>query len=150
MKDDIIVQLQHEILDLRARVDALESASGLFASAQDLDGPKGDPAVKLDPRDWRGVRCKGRRLSECPPEFLDEYAKMLMYFAENPKPDKTKYAAYDRADAARCRSWARRLRSGWVAPKSDIPEFPGDPIGADVPEFDAPGFGDPSADDFGF
>jgi hypothetical protein len=127
-------------------VDALEQAGGLFASDADLDGQRGDPQVKFTPRRFVGPDCKGRRLSQCPPEFLDSYAEALQYSSENPKPDRAQYAKYDKADAARCRSWARRLRSGWRPPPSNAPDFPGDSA-ADAPGFEAPSFDAPAFDE---
>lgn len=97
--------------ELRARVSYLEAASGLFASDEDLDGRNGDPVVKFAPRQWTGDVFVGRPFSECSPEFLEMLAESLQYAADNPKPDKEKYAPYNRRDAARARSWARRIRS---------------------------------------
>jgi hypothetical protein len=105
--------------DLKRRVEALERASGLYASDAELDDPKwGNPVVKFMPRDWTGGDMTGKTYSECPPEFLDVLAERMAWSAANPKEGKEKYAEYDRKNAARARSWARRLRAGWRPPSS--------------------------------
>lgn len=97
------------------------AAGGDVADDRDLDSQWGDPVVKFHPRDWHGEVCKGRPLSQCPPEFLDMLAATFDYFAKkaeesgeianNGKP----VAPYKRKDAARARGWAKRLRNGWKA-----------------------------------
>jgi hypothetical protein len=94
----------------------------------DLDGKYGDPVVKAkDPRDWAGPSMIGRKFSECPAEYLELLADRYVYFAEkndenDEKTDKgvpkSKYAL---ADAARCRGWAARIRSGAHVPPADEP-----------------------------
>lgn len=80
-----------------------------------LAGPYGDPEVKAkDPRDWSGDSMKGRRFSECPPEYLDLLAKRYDYFAST--EEDAKKAGYNRKDGQRARGWAQRLRSGWTPP----------------------------------
>lgn len=88
------------------------------ASDRDLDGRFGDPELKFNPRDWSGASFKGRRFSECPPDLLDLVAETFEFFARqaeakderanNGKP----VADYKRADAARARGWAKRIREG--------------------------------------
>lgn len=102
-------------------------SSPSVASDRDLDDKYGDPEVKFHPRDWTGEPQKGKRMSECPPAFLEMIAETFDYFAAkaadtgelttNGKP----VADYKRKDAARARGWAKRLRSGWkpTKPKSD-------------------------------
>jgi hypothetical protein len=86
------------------------------ASDKDLDSKYGDPIIKFNPRDWTGRPYKGMPMSECPPEFLDLAAETLDYFAsqaeaKNEQTSKGKPAApFKRADAARARGWAQRLR----------------------------------------
>lgn len=83
------------------------------ASDADLDGQYGNPEVRAkDPRDWTGEPMKGRRFSECPPDYLDMIAKRFDYFAS--KEEDPKKAGYSRKDAARARGWARRIRDGKV------------------------------------
>lgn len=84
------------------------------AGDDDLDGNYGNPKVKFKPRDWNDGDYKGHLFSECPPPFLDSYAKSLLYFAsQNDKKGEEKKAFYDRKDAARAMGWARRIRAGW-------------------------------------
>jgi hypothetical protein len=111
--------LKRAFADLRMRVEALERAAGLYASDADLDDPRyGNPPVKFMPRDWTGGDLTGKAMSECPPEFLDVLAERFAWSAANPKEGKEKYAEYDRKNAARARSWARRLRAGWKPPQA--------------------------------
>lgn len=100
------------------------------ASDRDLDGQYGNPEIKTkSPRDWTGDDMKGKRLSECPPEYLDLTASRLDYFAEQNRaeaedqqtpPEQVgellKKAKYNRIDASRHRGWAVRLRAGWTPP----------------------------------
>lgn len=79
----------------------------------DLDGQHGNPEIKAkDPRDWTGDSMKGRRFSECPPEYLDLLAERYDYFAQQEQDEKK--AKYNRLDAARARGWAQRIRGGFV------------------------------------
>jgi hypothetical protein len=90
-----------------------------LADDRDLDSQYGDPEVKFNPRDWHGDNCKGRRMSQCPAEFLDLLAGTFDYFAK--KADENgettnagkPVAPYKRRDAARARGWAARKRTGW-------------------------------------
>lgn len=92
------------------------------ADARDLDGPYGNPEVRFMPRDWTGPSFKGRKFSECPPDMLDMLASALDYFADKDEAEgattsKGKPSApFRRADAARARGWAARLRAGWAHP----------------------------------
>lgn len=90
-----------------------------IATDRDLDGQYGDPAVKFMPRDWTGPSFKGRRFSECPVPLLEMLAETFDYFAQqaeqkDERTDKGKpVAEFKRADAARARGWAKRIRDGW-------------------------------------
>lgn len=95
------------------------SPARTIASDKDLDSQYGDPVVRMkDPRDWTGPIMKGRKFSECPPEYLDQIADRFDYFAdkaddEGEKLDNGKAAShYKRIDSARARGWAARIRSG--------------------------------------
>ncbi len=105
------------LVALRDRVTPMEASSSV-ASDRDLDDPKrGNPKVRLNPRDWRGASMKGRQFSECPPEFLDLLAETLDYFAgkeetEGKTHNGTLVAPWTRKDAARARGWAKRMRDG--------------------------------------
>jgi hypothetical protein len=90
------------------------------ADARELDSKYGDPEIKAaDPRDWSGPTMKGRRLSQCPPQYLDLFADRCDYFATkaDEKGEKTEKgkprSEFLRKDAARARGWAARIRSGW-------------------------------------
>jgi hypothetical protein len=73
---------------------------------------------------------KGRKFSQCPPDYLDMVADRLEFFATQSEKDGKKtnsgkpVAEYERADAAMARGWAARMRAGKVAaPPTD--EAPG-------------------------
>lgn len=95
------------------------NAPKAIADARDLDSQYGNPTVRFMPRDWTGPSFKDRRFSDCPPEMLDMLASTLDYFAdkdENEGATTTKgkpSAPFKRADAARARGWAQRIRGGW-------------------------------------
>ncbi len=92
------------------------SAGGEVASDADLDSARGNPEVRFVPKRWSGADMKGRRYSECEPEFLDMLADALDWFAQrddesgavdkngNPK------SKWGRLDASRARGWSRRIR----------------------------------------
>lgn len=87
------------------------------ASDADLDGPRGNPEVRFSPRRWSGADHKGRRFSDCEPEFLDMLAEAYEWFAqrddESGAVDKngTPKSRWSRLDASRARGWAARLRN---------------------------------------
>lgn len=99
-----------------------------IAPDRDLDGPHGDPVLKFTVRDWTGASYKGRRFSECPAELLEMIAETLDYFAaQAEKTDERTgsgkpVADYKRADAARARGWAKRVREGRVPVAAAAPE----------------------------
>lgn len=147
--DDAIklLQEQNELLkEIRSilrqgfRLDgaAPTAANGAaVASDADLDGQYGNPEVKAkSPRDWTGPSMTGKRFSECPPEYLDQVAARLDYFAEqnaaSENADDRKKATYNRKDAARARGWAARIRAGWQPP---VDSFGGDGFGGDEQAF---------------
>ena len=111
-----------------------------IAAASDLDGKYGDPILKFNPRNWTGPTFKERRFSECPPELLDMVADSLEYFGRKADENKERTNSgkpkgdYNRADAARARGWAKRMREGdWPTPQTDVrvkvPAFAGDDDG---------------------
>lgn len=93
-------------------------ATSGVAPDRDLDGQYGDPVVRTDPKRWAGESFVNRPFSACPPDYLDLLAGFLDWRAEREAstPGKEKYERYSRADAARARGWARRIRGGWQAP----------------------------------
>lgn len=129
--------------------DALLAASGQSivgtkvrpASDGDLSGEHGDPTVKFTPRRFKDGDYKGRRMSECPSDFLEVYAEALEYSGNNPKPGKEKYAKYDLLDSARALGHAARNRSGAKpapAPAQDTGGADWDGQGADGSVDDVP------------
>lgn len=94
------------------------AAPKTIASDRDLDSKYGDPVLKFTPRDWTGASFKNRAFSECPPDLLDLVADTFEYFAqqadkEGKTTDKGKpVSEFKRADAARARGWAKRMRDG--------------------------------------
>jgi hypothetical protein len=152
--------LRRDLSALRARIDSLETASGIFVSDKELDGPKGSFRVPFDPKRWTGASCRGKEIRDCPPDFCEAFAEFCDWSAAHPKPrpGREQYAERDAANerrrAALCRSWARRKRSGWVPPAAG--EFPGDDAGGALQppyapppadDFEAPGFEAPTAAD---
>lgn len=112
---------------------AVQQPSGMppvasVASDRDLDGQYGNPEVKAkDPRDWTGDTMKGKRFSECPPEYLDLVASRLDYFASQTEgsqdADEQKKRRYNLIDASRARGWAARKRAGWQPPPEEPSAF---------------------------
>ncbi len=110
--DDINGKLDEVLRLLRA------TAPKPVASDADLDGQWGDPVVKMkDPRDWTGETMVGKRLSECPADYLELLASRSDYFAEKNDADGTKddkgrpKSHWDRKAAALARGWAKRNRT---------------------------------------
>lgn len=94
---------------------AQSSAGGRVAPDRDLDGPNGDPTIRKVHKNWNGPDFTGFKLSECSPEFLDDYADFKDWQADRPREGADpKYAKYDRLDSARARGWAARVRQGGV------------------------------------
>lgn len=136
-----VTDLQKRVRELEAFVAILRAALtggspngvGAIATAADLDGKYGNPKVRCDPKDWKdagGLPRKGRLMNQCEPEFLDLYAETLEFFAqkndaEGKKATNGKPASfYDRADAARARGWAKRLREGWQPKATQAAQAP--------------------------
>lgn len=107
-----------------------------------MDTQYGDPEIKTkDPRDWTGDVMRGAHFSQCPPEYLDQYAEFLDWMAEQAEAEgKTTQtgkpvAFYKRRDASLARGWAKRLRGGWKPPVEQESAFPSDTT-TEVPEED--------------
>jgi hypothetical protein len=116
-------ELLSEILKVVKRIDAKVNgggAGGEVASDADLDGKYGDEEIRRDPtaKYWDGESYAGCRMSECPSDYLDAYAKYkdacAFMNAKEGKEDKAKYVGYDRKSAVRARGWAARVRAGKV------------------------------------
>lgn len=116
---ELLESIDRSLKQLLKQSAHASGVTGAIASDRDLDGQWGDPEIKAkDPRDWTGPTMKGRHFSECPPDYLDMLAERFDYFAEqadaeNKVTDKGKpVSQYNRADAARARGWAKRIREG--------------------------------------
>jgi len=130
--EEILRLLKSIDASLKALVAQSAQAGGKgIADDRDLESQHGNPVVKFHPRDWIGPPCKGRKFSECPPDFLDMLAETFDYFAgkaeeagEQTSTGKP-VAPYKRKDAARARGWAKRIREGRHVPASTErdPEF---------------------------
>lgn len=139
-----------ELKRIIAGIGAVFGGGGAeIADDDELDSKFGNAPVAKDPTDrfWKGPRFVGKRLSECSPEYLDALAKYKDVCAKLKEKDggeaKLKYASYDRADAARARGWARRLRAGWTPPTPpERPAFAGGAHGGS-------GFGSGGSSSFG-
>jgi hypothetical protein len=138
---------QQQIADLTARVTKLENLLGSVARAfggssddaaiatdRMMDHEKGDPLVKLTPRDWKGVSMKNKHFSECPPDFLDVLAESFDFFAKknDERGEKTPQGKpkgdFDRWGAKLARGWAKRLRDGWQPKAKPEPKTAANPF----------------------
>lgn len=120
-----------ELLQMRKSRDRAPNSDDAVASDSDLDSQYGDPEIKMTkmPRDWSGPNMKGRKFSQCPPEFLDALASFFDWAAEKAERDNELYngkpvAPYKRKDASRARGWSARLRGGWTPPQGAAEEKP--------------------------
>jgi hypothetical protein len=109
------------VLSKQRAAKAQASAPKTVASDKDLDGKYGNPRITFNPRDWTGESFKGRRMADCSSDFLDMLAETLDYFAGKAEESGEEYkgkpvAPYKRADAARARGWAKRIREGKHTP----------------------------------
>jgi hypothetical protein len=118
---DLLTQIRDGIREGNALLRKLTATTGAaaIASDKDLDGKYGDEEVRFNPKDWTGTSMKGKRMSKCPPEFLDLLAETFDYFAGEAEEKNETYngkpvAPYKRKSAARARGWAKRIREGKV------------------------------------
>ena len=114
---DYLISIDYSLKVLASEAEKRIKAN--MAPAENLDGPFGNPIIKAkSPRDWAGADMTGKKLSECPPEYLDLCASRSEFFAaknddEGAKDDKGRPKSYwDRKNAALARGWAERIRSG--------------------------------------
>lgn len=126
-------RIERMLIAIVASFDAGKARPASMSSPSptvDLDSDFGNFSIRKDPPRWKGQSYVGRRLSECPPEYLDELAQFSEWKAgkdeEKGTDEGRKYAGYARKDAARARGWADRLRAGWKQPTlpgadSDVP-----------------------------
>lgn len=132
-------QILAELATINAKLDRLLAGGASRGESNDdvapiseLDSDKGDREVRKDPPRWSGEPIAPRRMSLCPPEYLDVVAEFYKWKADKDeakaqtldgkeREDKLKYASYDRKDAARARGWAKRMRDGWKSPEAQEP-----------------------------
>jgi hypothetical protein len=109
---DLLTEIRDGIRTLIALQQSGGASGGAVASDVELTGPHGDPQIRMRVKDWSGPDMKGKRASQCPPEFLDLYADLLDWAAgkEEADPEKKRFAPLTRKDAARCRAHAKRKR----------------------------------------
>ena len=143
---DALEPTRRAFADLRDRIGAIEQRLGMYASDEDLDGPRGNPTIRFTPKRFRGPGYVGKRYSEASPEFLDVLAEALQYSADHPKEDDSdgKKAGWNKTDAARARAWARRIRAGVVPPPPEARALAGETEPPQAPSFEAPAFEAPS------
>lgn len=117
---------------IEARLAALESArqpssaggaqsQQEVATDEDLDSQWGNPEIRFDPKRWTGDSYVGKRMSECPPEYLRSLAGLLDWQArkrdeagdrgEVDAKGKIQTGHWKRKDAARARGWAARAEA---------------------------------------
>lgn len=86
-----------------------------MASDEELDGPHGDPTVRFPLREayWpQPDPHADRRFSECPADYLDQMAKSQEASAWwQGKQGNETGKAHRKADAAKARGWAARIRA---------------------------------------
>jgi hypothetical protein len=119
-------------------------AGGEVATDRELDSQYGDEQVRKSPKKWLengGHDYKGYKLSQCPADFLEEFASLQDWMASKddesgkmyqPKGGKAPYpmSRFGRKTARLARGWAKRIREGWK-PKALAP------MGAESKEPDA-------------
>lgn len=124
----VLTEMRKQTALLERILDSLNGGNPANDAAPtvDLDSQYGDPVIKAkDPREWTGDLMKGRKLSECPANYLDLLAARYDWFNQSEEDPKKK--KYNSLDAARARGWAARIRAGYKPPVSvDDPRGPRD------------------------
>jgi hypothetical protein len=141
-RDRVIALLEELVTVNKAILQALganaaparsAAAAGEVASDRDLDSQYGNPEIRKDPKRWQGATMKGRKFSECPPEYLDVLAEFYDWQAEQAEAKREVTSAnkpvapYRRKDAARARGWAARIRAGKVHQAPREPQYVAEP-----------------------
>ena len=114
-------ELLAKVRDLHAQLCTSPGASRSAQATPRAVGTSGtsfdrnDPVVKLLPRNWPGEDLRGKRYSECPPNFLGMLAHVLDAFADKAEqdgdPQKLRYAKWDRENAETARRWREQLEA---------------------------------------
>ena len=109
-------------------------SGGAVADATDLDGKYGDEELKFHLKEkwWQGGGdYAGKRMSQCPADYLDAVAKandaQAHMMNKSGDAEEAKKAVYRSRTAARARGWAARIRSGAVK------QIPFDDADGDIP-----------------
>lgn len=116
-----------ELLQMRKSANRAPNSEATVTDA-DLDSERGDEKIKMNPRNWSGQSFKGQPMSQCPAEFLDQYAESMAYFAQknDEKGEKDSKGGpkskWDRLSEGRARGWAARIRAGKVKQEPAKPE----------------------------
>lgn len=104
-----------------ATQSAPAQSGGAVADAADLDGKYGDEEMKFHLKEkwWQGGGdYAGKRMSQCPADYLDAVAKandaQAHMMNKSGDAEEAKKAVYRSRTAARARGWAARIRSGAV------------------------------------
>jgi hypothetical protein len=127
---EILAMLGQLLAAPAARVVTAEIAPAAvdIASDADLESAYGNPEVRKDPPRWTGQSYAGCRMSDCPPDYLENLASFYDWKAKkddeanavdakgNPK------SKWSKLDAARARGHARRNAGKPGRPKAATPK----------------------------
>ena len=116
-----------------------------MAGDSELNSAKGDSDIRFQPKAWRGIPQKGKRMSQCEPEFLDLFADMMDDEADMPRKGKEEFAGLNRRSARLARGWAQRVRAKGTAPTARKTDPSPSPASGGFGSAPGAGFGD----DFG-
>jgi hypothetical protein len=116
-----IKALSEQIAELRSIVVA---SLPVEVPEVDIDDKYGDPDVRKDPPRWKGTPQAPRKMSLCPPEYLEVLAELRLWQAKQEQKKGTaeseKKAGYNRLDAARAMAWAARKRANGETQGDDL------------------------------
>ncbi|MFM1749021.1 MAG: hypothetical protein RLZZ188_2687 [Verrucomicrobiota bacterium] len=123
--DDVLAILTR----IEAKIDARPAAAspaaaspeaGRIATDAEMNGPKGNPEIRRDPKDWTGGSYVGAQMSDCPADYLEMLAGLYEWMARKDdeagargEKDPKGYARSGKwkwQDAALARGWAARAR----------------------------------------
>lgn len=126
-----IKALNERVAKLEAAVEALRPVD-----LGDITSEYNNFAVRKDPKSWLdsgGESYAGKRLSECPPAYLDALASLFEWMARKDEESGNTYvnkktgeamptAPLKRKDAARAKAWAKKLREGGAPTPKAAPQ----------------------------